>query len=434
MYYPVDDTMPAQPPRSLTIAQATPTRLCIVGGGFGGLYTALSLRKLAKRSPNLQITLVEPRENFVFTPLLYEVVTGELHPWEVAPTYCNLLKGSAIQLWKGRVQRVDLDARQVIVEGGKTLDYDYLVLASGSENRLDWVPGAATHAQTFRNLSDAERLKERLRFLESSGRPIIRVAVAGGGPNGVEIACKLADRLRHRADVRLIERGDQILKAFTPGSRQLATRALRQRGVQVQLNTSITAIESEQITLNHQGNVQAFPVDLVLWTAGTQIADWVRELPCQHNDYGQLHLLPTLQLAEYPEVFALGDLTELHNPGGRRVPATAQAAYQQASCAAQNLQRAISGRPLLKFRYLHLGEMMTLGFQSAVVSSFGITLGGWLAQEVRRWVYAQRLPTLHHRLQVMAGWIRDGFLNLFPKSPRSRSKLMGKRPHYRPAR
>ncbi|MBW4520421.1 MAG: NAD(P)/FAD-dependent oxidoreductase [Scytolyngbya sp. HA4215-MV1] len=417
------------------MGQTRPTRICILGGGFGGLYTALYLQKFAQlRSPHYEITLVEQRDNFLFTPLLYEVVTGELQPWHIAPPYQKLLTGKNVHFCQDSVQDVDLNRRSVHLQSGKTLHYDYLVLAVGSSPQLNWVPGAATHAQTFRSLADAEHLRERLRFLEASDRPIIRVAIAGGGPNGVEIACKIADRLKHRVEVRLIERGDQILKTFTPGSRKFAYRALKERGIQLHLDTSITAIEADQITLSHQGDVKTLPTDLVLWTAGTQIVDWVKQLPCQHNPQGQLFSLPTLQLTNYPEVFALGDLAEIQNPGKPKVPATAQAAYQQADCAAQNLWRAIKQRPLLQFRYLHLGEMMTLGQGESVVSSFGITLGGALAQVIRQWVYAQRLPTLHHRCQVMLHWIGQGILKCFPRQwqphLRQTSKKLATRPRF----
>jgi NADH dehydrogenase len=410
------------------LGQTRPTRICILGGGFGGLYTALYLQKFAQlRSPNCEITLVEQRDNFLFTPLLYEVVTGELQPWHIAPTYKKLLVGTNVQFCQDSVQDVDLNGKSVQLQSGKTLHYDYLVLAVGSAAQLNWVPGATTHAQTFRSLADAEHLRERLRFLEASDRPIIRVTIAGGGPNGVEIACKIADRLKHRVEVRLIERGDQILKTFTPGSRKLAYRALRERGIQVHLDTSITAIESDQITLNHQGDVKTLPTDLVLWTAGTKMLDWVKDLPCQHNPQGQLASLPTLQLADYPEVFALGDLAEIQNSGKQKVPATAQAAYQQADCAARNLYRAIHQRPLLQFHYLHLGEMMTLGHGESVVSSFGITLGGAIAQIIRQWVYAQRLPTMRHRLKVMLHWIGQSISNCIPRPWQSRRQQASKK-------
>ncbi|MBK1986461.1 NAD(P)/FAD-dependent oxidoreductase [Sphaerospermopsis aphanizomenoides BCCUSP55] len=389
------------------------TRICILGGGFGGLYTALELGKFAQfRQPNYEIILIEKREHFLFTPLLYEVVTGELHSWEVAPTYKKLLSDSQAKFYQAEIQSVDLEQKLVTLESGEILNYDFLVLAVGKETRLDIVPGAAEYAQTFRTLADAEYLKERLRILEASDIPVIKIAVAGAGPNGVEIACKLADRLKKRGEIRLIDRGNEILKTLPKGCQTAAYRALLKRGVQIDLNTSVERIESNAIMINHQGKTQKLQTDLVLWTGGNQSIQWVKDLNCQYNQQGQVIATPTLQLAGYPDVFVLGDLAEIRDVKGNESPATAQAAFQQAPCAARNIWAKITGRKLKSFSYLHLGEMLTLGIKNAVVFSFGITLDGSLARIIRRGVYIQRLPTLKHKLQVAKRWILEGIKKL----------------------
>jgi NADH dehydrogenase len=390
---------------------ATPTRICILGGGFGGLYTALYLHRLRRlKSENCQITLVEQKDHFLFTPLLYELVTGELQTWEIAPSFEKLLGPTNIQFCQEIIEGVDLETHQVKLQSGTQLAYDYLVLAVGGQTHLNGIPGASAYAIPFRTLADTQRLKEQLRFLEGSDRTRIRVAIVGGGPNGVELAGKIADRLGERGEVRLIDRGKEILKTFSPSSRAAAHRALKARRVQIDLETSIEAIEPDQITLVQENQITNFPVDLVLWTAGTRSIEWVRNLACRHNDQGQLLSLPTLQLVDYPEVFALGDLAEIKDARGKPVPATAQAAFQQAACAAWNLKAALTGRPLRRFRYLHLGEMLTLGTNAAAVSSFGISLEGFLACLTRRLVYLQRLPTLRHRLQVLWHWLTSSVL------------------------
>lgn len=429
MYCKSDRDWPGKQARLMPVQQpkAEPIKICILGGGFGGLYTALYLQQsLKQRSPSYEITLVEQKDHFVFTPLLYERVTGELQPWEVGPTYLDLLHNTNIQFNRSTIDRVDLAARQVYLQTGERLDYDYLVLAVGGQNRLDQVPGAAAYAYSFRTVLDAEHLRERLRFLEASERTQIRIAIAGGGPSGVELACKLADRLQARGQIRLIERGDQLLKTFSSGSRAAAYRALKMRRVQVDLNTGIDAIAPDQITLTAQGQTCSWDVDLVLWTAGTQVIDWVKDLTCSHNAQGQVISRPTLQLAEYPEVFALGDLAEIQDGSGNRVPATAQAAYQQASRAAKNLKAAIAGHPLKAFRYLHLGEMLTLGTNAAVLSSFGITIDGLLACIARRLIYLYRMPTWPHRVRVLAHWIKHAIAKSLPKPLRKVARVWPK--------
>lgn len=386
----------------------TPARICILGGGFAGIYTALHLEKLSwKRSPKPQITLVDQNDRFLFTPFLYELLTQELQVWEIAPPYLKLLLGTNIQFCRGVVEQIDLNNCQVQLQDGQVLTYDRLVLAVGREPSLEMVPGAATHAFSFRTLADAERLHEQLRSLEASDQPIIRVAIAGGGPSGVELAGKLADRLQDRGHIHLIERGEQLLKSFTTFSQRTAHRALAERQVKIDLKTNIQSIGSDFIILEHQGNIKTLPIDLVLWTAGTCVSRSLQDLNYQQNSQGQLLTRPTLQLVDHPEVFALGDLADIRERRGKQIPTTAQAAYQQASCAAYNLRASLTKRSLRYFHYLHLGEMLTLGTNTAIVSSLGfINLKGRLAHITRRLVYLLlRMPTFKHRFQVGKYWL-----------------------------
>jgi NADH dehydrogenase len=135
----------------------------------------------------------------------------------------------------------------------------------------------------------------------------------------------------------------------------------------------------------------------------------VRHLDCQQTETGKLLVRPTLQLLDYPEVFALGDIAEIY-PYKKTIPATAQAAYQQASCLAKNIPALIRGKRLKSFQYLHLGDMLTLGKREGLISSFGINLEGRLADIARRFVYILRLPTLGHRSKVLESWIRNTLL------------------------
>jgi NADH dehydrogenase len=379
---------------------SNPIRICILGGGFGGLYTALYLSRFAwVRAGKCKMILVEQNDRFLFTPLLYELITGELQPWEIAPSYHKLLSGTEIAFYQQTIQGVDLRNRQVALDDGAELAYDYLVLAVGTQNRWADLPGVQTHALAFRTLADVERLEARLRILEASDRQRLRLVAIGGGANGVELACKLADRLGKRGQVHLIERGEEILKNFPSGVRKAAYRALHSRNIKIARLTEVTAIETDSMTVVRDGETVMLPIDLVLWTAGTQARGWIDRLDCPKSDRGKLLIHPTLQLVDYPEVFALGDLADIGN-GNKPVPATAQAAYQQASRAAKNIVAALQGKRMKTFRYLHLGDMLTLGKGAAVVSSSLLNIEGKLAAAIRRLVYIQRLPTLRHRLQV----------------------------------
>jgi NADH dehydrogenase len=414
-------------------------KICILGGGFGGLYTALYLSNSAQvKSGQWEINLIEPKDNFLFTPLLYELLTEELQPWEIAPSYQKLLIGTKINFHQDKANKIDLKNRQVYLQQGQLLNYDYLVLSIGRKNKLLDLPGLQTHTLTFRSLADAQRLKEKLRILEASGRKKIRIAVIGAGANGVELACKISDRLSVRAQVFLIDRGQEILKNFSSGIKKAALKSIKNKQIQLYLETNVKQIDAKQITLIKDEQLNTFPVDLVLWTAGTETIQLINELGCQQNSFGQLLTRPTLQLIDYPEVFALGDVADIRNSKGssaefssavyeprktKSIPITAQAAYQQASHAAKNLQAAIQGKQLKRFYYLHLGDMLTLGKGVAVISSFGINLSGSLAGQLRRLIYIQRLPTLRHRWQVFKNLLLSQKRNFSKQDRPSETKI-----------
>ena len=144
---------------------------------------------------------------------------------------------------------------------------------------------------------------------------------------------------------------------------------------------------------------------MVIWVAGTQSKPLIKSLNCQQNTSGKLLVHPTLQLMDYTEVFALGDLAEITNKQ-IEIPATAQAAYQQANCVAKNIAATIQGKPLKSFKYLHLGDMLTLGRRTAIISSYGINISGQLGGIMRRLAYIFRLPTMRHRLQVLRNFVQ----------------------------
>ncbi|MEH2313615.1 MAG: NAD(P)/FAD-dependent oxidoreductase [Nostoc sp.] len=382
------------------------SRICILGGGFGGLYTALRLSQLPWESTQKpEIVLVDQSDRFLFSPLLYELLTGELQTWEIAPPFEELLEGTGVRFYQGLVSGIDIDQRRVNLHEGPEIPYDRLVLALGGETPLDLVPGATSYAYTFRTISDAYRLEERLRFLEESNADKIRVAIVGAGYSGVELACKLADRLRERGRFRIVEIGDQILRTSPEFNREAAKKAIDARGVFLDLETKVESIEQNTISLEYKNQLDIIPVDLVIWTVGTRVAPVVKTLPLKQNQRGQISITSNLQVLDHPEIFALGDLVDCHDAEGQQVPATAQAAFQQADYTAWNIWATLTNRPLLPFHYQQLGEMMALGIDNATLTGLGIKLDGRLASVARRIAYLYRLPTLDHQLKVGFNWL-----------------------------
>ena len=385
------------------------SRICILGGGFGGLYTALRLSQLpwtGHEKP--EITLVDKCDRFVFLPLLYEVVTGDLQSWEVAPYYSELLSGTGIRYVQATVDSVNLVGRTVqITQNGQAerLSYDRLVLAMGGESMIGNVPGATDHALPFRTLNDAMRLSDRLKDLEASAADRIRVAIIGAGYSGVELACNLAERLGDRGRLRIVELGDRILNFSPEFNRKAAEKALLDRKVWTDLQTKTSDVTSDEITLQYADKSETLPVDLVLWTVGTRISEVIQSLPLPKNDRGQVKVQTTLQVEGYPEVYALGDLADCKDADGQLIPTTAQAAFQQADYAGWNLWASLTDRPLLTFKYQHLGEMMTLGSDDATLAGLGLQLNGVSAHLARRMIYLMRMPTFEHQVKVGLNWI-----------------------------
>jgi demethylphylloquinone reductase len=393
-----------------------PARICILGGGFGGLYTALRLSQLPWESqPKPEIILVDQNDRFLFSPLLYELLTGELQTWEIAPPFAELLQNTGIRFCQAVVSGIDIEKMHVQLQHGVDIECDRLVLALGGETPLDLVPGATSHAYPFRTITDAYRLEERLRILTESAAEKIRIAIIGAGYSGVELACKLSDRLGDKGRFRLVELSDQILRTSPDFNREAAQKALEKRGIFIDLETKVESISQDSITLEYKNQVDTIPVDLVIWTVGTRVNPVVRSLPLKQNQRGQISTIPTLQVIDYPHIFALGDIADSQDAEGQQVPATAQSAFQQADYTAWNIWASLTNRPLLPFRYQHLGEMMALGIDNATLSGLGMKLDGNFAYIARRLAYLYRMPTLDHQLKVGFNWLARPIIDSLSK-------------------
>lgn len=385
---------------------ASNQHVVILGGGFGGLYTALALSKLPwEKTAKPTITLVDQRDRFLFAPLLYELVTDELQTWEIAPPYTELLAGTGIHFHQSGISNIDLEKKAVHLNDETVLSYDRLVLALGGETPMDMAPGVKEHAISFRTLNDAYSLKERLRTIENSNTDKVRVAIVGGGYSGVELACKLAERLGDRGRLRIVERGTEILQNSPEFNQKAAQAAITEKGIWIDYETTVTEIGPDTIALTYKDQTDILPVDLVLWTVGNKVNSLISQMPLEKNERQQLKIEPTLNVVGQDHIFALGDLADGQDADGGPLPTTAQTALQQADYTAWNIWASLTGRPGLPFRYQHLGEMMTLGNDTATLTGLGLQLDGATAHVVRRLTYLYRMPTFEHQLRVGLNWI-----------------------------
>ncbi len=402
------------PPPPQGAQAANPAPIAIVGGGFGGLYTALAL---AEQRQHPSILLIEPREHFLFLPLLYELFSGELRRWEIAPRYDALLAGRGIAWLRDSVVRIDSNSKTLQTATGRELAYSQLVVATGARPHSFGIPGVLDHALGFRTLADVERLQQLVERLRQQRHPLQRLAIVGAGPSGVELACKLADELAGAAVVELIEQGPTTLAQARAFNREQALLALQRRDVRLRCQCRVLEVGSDQISLQSATGTERLTVQGVVWTAGLDFVAPAIEPPPERDGRGRLSVDSHLRLVGHDDLFALGDIAALPNgedsedsAGGQASsppPATAQVAFQQATCLAANLMQARRDGALQAFAFQDLGEMLSLGRGEASLVAGGVTLAGAPAFQLRRLAYLTRLPGRSHQLRVAAGWLAD---------------------------
>lgn len=178
------------------------------------------------------------------------------------------------------------------------------------------------------------------------------------------------------------------------------------------LDTEVESVEANQISLKYKGQVDVIPTDIVVWTIGTTPITIENTFPFPKNEKGQIKINPHLQVEDNPDVFALGDLVASQDKDGNSIASTAQVAFQQSDYCAWNIWASIEDKPMLTFKYQPLGEMLTLGADTATLSGLGMELDGGLAYFARRLVYLYRLPTPEHQLAVALNWITNPIATL----------------------
>jgi demethylphylloquinone reductase len=210
----------------------------------------------------------------------------------------------------------------------------------------------------------------------------------------------------------LIQSRDTILPDAPEFNRNAALKALEQRGIWVDLETTVSEITNDSIGLIYKGQTDIIPVDIVMWTVGNQVSPAISHFGLPLNPQGKISVAKTLQVTDHPDIYALGDAAAMLDIDGESIPTTAQSALQQSDFVGWNVWSSLTDRPLLAFRYTNLGEMMALGNDNAVLSGLGIQLDGPVAYIARRLVYLYRLPTLEHQLNVGFNWLTQPLVKL----------------------
>ena len=395
-------------------------KIVILGGGFGGVFTALELAGSA------DVTLVSDADHFLFTPMLYEYLSGEVEAWHIAPRYDELLEDN-VHFVQSYATEIDLKAQTVSVPSyyEKTLNYDVLVLAVGGVTNYAGVEGAEQFSLPFRKLDHANALRRRMvaaldrippEMPPLDVRREVTFAVVGAGASGCELSTKMADLLidsfKRRAlhgepRVLVIEMGDRVVPGMGEQIREFVEEALRESHVEVHTNTRVVKVTSDEVTFEHEGNRETLKTAGVVWTGGVKMSPLIEQLDVEKNNRGVLIVEPTLQLPQHVNVFALGDIA-FYPDATPTLAGTAQLSFQQASLAARNIKAYLEGKELHTKHFEELGEAISLGTERAAVLTGGKAFGGALARQARFALYTSRLPTWHHRLRVGASWFFEG--------------------------
>lgn len=406
-------------------------KIVILGGGFGGLYTARELEKKLGADPDVEITLVNRENFFLFTPMLHEVAASDLDPADILNPIRKLLKRARI--FVGNVEAIDLDSKKVKVSHGEgqhphELAYDQLVIALGSVSNFFSLPGVKEHALTMKSLNDAvtlrSRLIEQLDEADFECCPAMRdwlmtIVVAGGGFAGVETVAGVNDFLREAVKyyrnlkeemirVVLIEHGPAVLPELDVSLGVYAAEKLSRRGVEIRLQTAVTSMSERAVTLSDGRSINT---RTLIWTAGTAPNPLLAALACS-KEKGKLIVDENLEIPGRRGVWALGDCAAIRDrQSGKLYPPTAQHALRQGKVVAHNVIAAVRGAAKKPFVFSTIGQLAAIGRRTGVAHILGVNFSGYIAWWMWRTIYLCKLPRLEKKVRVALGWSLDLFFS-----------------------
>ena len=399
-------------------------RLVIIGGGFGGLYAAQSLKNAA-----LEVTLIDRRNFHLFQPLLYQVATGWLSPANIASTLRAVLKRQKnARVLLGEAIDIDVNKRQVMLANGR-VDYDTLIVATGSRHHYFGNDHWEALAPGLKTIEDATEMRRRI-FLAFEAaereadpmrvRALLTFIIVGGGPTGVELAGALGEIARDTlindfrsidpADARilLIEAADRTLTTYPAELSKKAEKFLSRVGVSVRANTIVTAIEHDAVITKRGKSVERIPCHTVLWAAGVR-ASFLGEILSEKTGAkldrsGRVLVEPDLSLLNHPEIFVIGDLANYRQPTGQPLPGLAPVAMQEGEYVARLLRNRLEGKTTTPFRYKDRGNMAIVGRGSAVAYIGRVQLAGFGAWLAWLFVHIVNLIEFENKILVLVQW------------------------------
>ena len=389
-----------------------PARVVILGCGFGGLWAAQALSKAPA-----DVTVIDRTNHHVFTPLLYQVATAGLSAPAIAAPIRHILAGQRnTTVLLGEAQHIDVKERQITLEDGERVAYDYLIVATGSMHSYFGNDAWAPYAPGLKTLDDAFEIRSRIllafehaeRETDAAKRAAwLSFVVIGGGATGVELAGTLAEIARHtlrgefrrfdprNARVVLVEGTDRVLPPYPAKLSEKARLQLERLGVTVWLGKRVTGVDAGGVTLG----AERLSAKTVIWAAGVASSPLGRSLGAPLDRAGRVKVAPDLSAPGHPEIFVVGDLAAVEG-----VPGIAPAAKQMGRHAARNILLKLLDQETRPFRYRDYGQLATIG-RNAAVAYFGrVKLSGFPAWVVWLIAHIYFLINFRNRIVVMLDW------------------------------
>jgi NADH:ubiquinone reductase (H+-translocating) len=394
-------------------------QVVIVGAGFGGLWAA----KTFANSP-VDVVVVDRQNYHLFQPLLYQVATAGLSPADIAApirSIVGIYRNVTVML--GTVEGVDATARKVLIKGGRSVPYDYLVLATGARHAYfghdDWEP----FAPGLKRIEDATEIRRRilLAFEQAENetdaaerRRLMNLVIVGGGPTGVELAGAIAELARRAlskdfrnidpraARIILIEAGPRLLSTMPADLSNDAQQRLERLGVEVRLNASVTAVDAAGVAIG----IERIEARSVIWAAGVAASPAGQWIGAESDRVGRIKVNPDLSVPGHPKIFAIGDTSLALDAAGEPLPGVASAAKQQGVYVGKLIKARLRGAERVEpFHYRNYGNLAAIGRKAAVVDFGWIHLRGFVAWVIWSVVHIYFLIGLRNRLMVALHWL-----------------------------
>ena len=403
------------------------TRVVILGGGFGGMYAALEFERALARGADLEVTLVNRDNFFLFTPMLHEVAASDLDLTDIVNPVRKLLR--QVTFFHGDVESIDFVNKRITVSHGHEhhghhLTYDHLILALGSVTNFFNLPGLAKHALTMKSLGDAIFLRNRMiANLEEADfeccpnvrAPLLNFVVAGGGFAGVETVAGMNDFLREavrfyphlREDmlrVVLVHPGKVILPELSEQLGAYAEQKLIERKVEIHANCKVVSATGREVTLSDGTTITT---NTLVWTAGTRTNPILDTLSCG-KERGRIRVTEYMEVPEWPGVWALGDCALVPDRRtGRAHPPTAQHALREGKVTARNILAEIGHGRRKPFVFSTVGQLAAIGRRTGVANILGVNFSGFFAWWLWRTIYLLKLPRVEKKIRVAIEWTLD---------------------------